>query len=71
MQQPAPFTTHHVIKAELLDRTQRHAREWGVNIESTFETETSVIVFGTRELITFESCDHQSVVLKVVKQPGD
>jgi streptomycin 6-kinase len=65
------FATRHVIKAELLDRTQKHARDWGVNIESTFETETSVIVFGTRELIAFGSCDQQPAVLKVVKQPGD
>ncbi|HEV2827742.1 MAG TPA: aminoglycoside phosphotransferase family protein [Pyrinomonadaceae bacterium] len=68
---PDLFAIRHVIKAELLDRTQRHAREWGVNIESTVETETSVIVFGTRELITSGRVDHQPVVLKVVKQPGD
>jgi streptomycin 6-kinase len=45
------------------DRIQEHARAWGVVCEDLFETESSVITFGTR--------DHQSVVLKVVKRPGD
>jgi streptomycin 6-kinase len=46
-----------------LDRIQQHVREWRVVYASSFETESSVIAFGTR--------DNQSVVLKVVKQPGD
>jgi streptomycin 6-kinase len=60
-----------VIESELLDRSQQHAREWGVNIENTLETATSIIVFGTRKLIAFGSCDNHPVVLKVSKQPGD
>ena len=40
-------------------------------INDTFETESSVIAFGTRDVIAFGSRDHQEVVLKVVKQPGD
>ena len=42
---------------------QRHAREWRVVYQTPFETESSVIAFGTR--------DKKAVVLKVVKQPGD
>jgi len=48
---------------ELRDRIQLHAREWGVVYEASFETESSVIVFGTR--------GSQPVVLKVIKRPGD
>ena len=40
-------------------------------IEDTFETESSVIAFGTRDMDVSGSRDHQDVVLKVVKQPGD
>ena len=39
--------------------------------ESTFETESSVISFGTREVIAVGTHDHQSVVLKVIRRPGD
>jgi streptomycin 6-kinase len=46
-----------------LDRIQQHAREWRVVYQASFETESSVIAFGTR--------DKKAVVLKVVKQPGD
>jgi streptomycin 6-kinase len=42
-----------------------------VTIEDTFETESSVISFGTRNLIGSGSRGHQDVVLKVVKQPCD
>ncbi len=42
---------------------QQHAREWGVVVEDTFETDSSVIAFGAR--------DNQAVVLKVIKQTGD
>ena len=45
-----------------------HAREWGVVIETTFETETSLIAFGSRSAGPFES---QAVVLKVSKREGD
>ncbi len=46
-----------------LDRTQDRARKWCVDVEHTFETESSVVAFGSR--------DNQPVVLKVLKQPGD
>ena len=40
-----------------------HVREWGVLVERTIDTETSLISFGAR--------DSQSVVLKLIKEPGD
>jgi streptomycin 6-kinase len=52
-----------MISAALSDRIQQRAREWGVAIENTFETESSLIAFGRRI--------NQPVVLKIVKQPGD
>lgn len=52
-----------MISSALLDRLQQHAHDWGVFIDDPFETESSVIAFATR--------DNKSVVLKVVKQPGD
>ena len=52
-----------LIESEPLNRTQQHAREWGVAVEDIFETHSSVIAFGAR--------DHQPVVLKVIKQTGD
>ena len=42
---------------------QQHAGAWGVVVEDFLETESSVIAFGTR--------DNKSVVLKVIKKPGD
>ena len=51
------------IPTHLLDRVNQHAREWRLRIEESFETETSVISFVTR--------DGQSLVLKTVKQEGD
>ncbi|MGH9873993.1 MAG: aminoglycoside phosphotransferase family protein [Pyrinomonadaceae bacterium] len=54
----------------LLDRIQQHVREWRVAVEDTFETETSVITFGTRDVTTAAS-GNQPVVLKVIKQQGD
>jgi streptomycin 6-kinase len=52
-----------LIETKLLARLNFHARDWGVVVESSFETETSVIAFGSRDL--------QPVVLKVIKHPGD
>lgn len=52
-----------MIQPGLLERLQHHANEWAVACERSFETESSVITFGTRGA--------QAVVLKVVKQPGD
>jgi len=45
-----------------------HARNWGVVVDHTFETESSVIAFGTRGHGSFES---QQVVLKIIKREGD
>jgi streptomycin 6-kinase len=59
-----------LIEPNLLDRIQLHAREWRVIVEDTFETESSVIAFGTRDMDGAGS-RKQEVVLKVVKQPGD
>lgn len=47
----------------VLDRLQRHAREWRLIIEESLETETSIISLATR--------DGQTLVLKVIKQEGD
>ena len=52
-----------MIESKFLDRIQKHAREWGVAVADTFQTESSVIAFGTR--------DNLDVVLKIIKQPGD
>ena len=52
-----------VIESNLLTRIQRYARQWGVALEHTFETETSAIAFGMR--------DQNSVALKVIKRIGD
>lgn len=51
-----------------LDRLGEHARAWRVKVEDVLETASSVIAFGTRDLPA--SANH-SVVLKVIKQPGD
>lgn len=51
------------MSRQLLDRLDMHARDWDVTVESTRETETSVIAFGTRA--------DRPVVLKLVKNPGD
>ena len=52
-----------MIESELLNRIQKYAREWSLVVSDTFETESSVIAFGSHH--------HQSVVLKVIKRPGD
>jgi len=58
-----------LIEPNLLHRIQQHAREWRVIVDKAFETESSVIAFGTRDETV--SRDKHDVVLKVVKQPGD
>lgn len=45
------------------DRLDRYARDWGVTVESTLDTQGSILAFGSR--------DDQAVVLKVVRAPGD
>jgi streptomycin 6-kinase len=52
-----------LIESEGLSRIRKFAREWGVVVKDTVETETSVIAFGGR--------DNEPVVLKVIRQPGD
>jgi streptomycin 6-kinase len=46
-----------------MDRLDRCARDWGVTVESTLDTQSSILAFGTR--------DDRPVVLKVVRAPGD
>lgn len=45
-----------------------HARKWGVVVDNTLETESSVIAFGIRN---FGNLENQPVVLKVIKREGD
>jgi len=45
------------------ERVEELVRDWGVVVQDTLETEGSFIAFGERGV--------QSVVLKVVRQPGD
>jgi len=45
-----------------------HLRNWGVVVDNTFETESSVIAFGSRGPDSFEG---QPVVLKIIKREGD
>jgi streptomycin 6-kinase len=50
-------------RAVLHDRVERQARIWQVAVDRVVETDTSVLAFGRR--------DEGSVVLKVVREPGD
>ena len=56
----APGTTPD---RRLAERVEEHVRGWGVVVESTLETESSVVAFGTR--------GGEPVVLKVVRREGD
>lgn len=51
------------LPTHLHDRIQQHAREWGLVINESFETESSVISFVSR--------NDRPLVLKVVKHEGD
>ena len=51
------------VIAESVERLQRHAVEWGVVIESTQETPSSIIAYGMR--------GETDVVLKLVKYASD
>lgn len=53
----------NTLSSNLLDRIHHHARAWRLEVEDTFETESSAISFVSR--------GSQPLVLKVVKQPGD
>ncbi len=64
-------TRKRVISTPLLHRIQQHAREWGVDVAKMLETESSVIIFGTRKVDGSGSRYNHDVVLKVVKQTGD
>src|SRR5215467_3670947 len=45
------------------ERVEERVRDWGVVVQDTLETQSSFIAFGKR--------GDQSVVLKVMRQPGD
>jgi len=45
------------------ERVDERVRDWGVVVQGTLETEGSFIAFGKRGA--------RSVVLKVIRQPGD
>jgi streptomycin 6-kinase len=45
------------------ERVEERVRDWGVVVQDTLETQSSFIAFGKR--------GDQSVVLKVIRQPGD
>src|SRR5688500_15298908 len=45
------------------DRLARCVRDWGVTVESTLDTQSSILAFGTR--------GDRAVALKVVRAPGD
>lgn len=47
----------------LAERVEGHVREWGVAVEETLETHSSLLLFGRRGA--------RPVVLKVVREPGD
>jgi streptomycin 6-kinase len=52
-----------IIETKLLHRMDDHARDWGVVIENSLETESSLIALGSRH--------NQPIVLKVIKRMGD
>ena len=56
------------MNAAPFDRLGEHARAWRVSVEDVLETATSVIALGNRDI---NGSENQSVVLKVIKQPGD
>ena len=51
------------LRTHLLDRIEQHGRDWRLTIEESFETETSVISYVSR--------DGQRLILKLIKQEGD
>lgn len=52
-----------LTSSNLHDRVQQLARDWHLLVQESFETETSVVSFVTR--------DNQSLILKVIKQEND
>jgi streptomycin 6-kinase len=57
-----------LIESHLHNRLLDYARKWGVVVDNTFETESSLIAFGSRGP---GARDSQPVVLKVTKREGD
>jgi streptomycin 6-kinase len=55
--------SYGLASTNLRDRIQQLARDWRLLVQESFETETSVVSFVTR--------DGQSLVLKVIKQEND
>jgi streptomycin 6-kinase len=55
--------TNSVLPKDLRDRMHQHAQEWRLEIEVSFETESSIISVVSRA--------GESLVLKLIKQPGD
>jgi len=51
-----------ILKA-MSERVEERVRDWGVVVHGTLETQSSFIAFGKRR--------DQSIVLKVIRQPGD
>lgn len=62
-----------LIGSDFHNRLQKYVGEWGIVVESTIETQSSLIAFGTNNLnaVGKRSSPAQSVVLKIIKQPGD
>jgi streptomycin 6-kinase len=58
-----PGMAVRTLAVHLLDRIRHQAREWRLDIDESFETETSVISYVRR--------DDQRLVLKLVKQEND
>src|SRR5262245_40696178 len=52
-----------MTRLDLEKRVEERVREWGVVVQDTLETESSLIAFGKR--------GNQPVVLKALRQPGD
>lgn len=55
--------SYGLASSNLRDRVQQLASDWRLSIQKSFETETSVVSFVTR--------DNQSLILKVSKQEND
>jgi streptomycin 6-kinase len=58
-----PPSLHRSGDGGLAARIEARVRAWGVSVETTLETESSVVAFGTR--------GGEPVVLKVVRREGD
>lgn len=52
-----------LVESNRMERVEERVRAWNIAVEDTLETPSSILVFGNR--------NGQSVVLKVIRQPGD